>query len=319
MDTVVVARQFTVDNRNTRSVLKKNNKRKSATLPATFYTIRVEQPAVVPTKKGVHFPVSVLLQQAITEGDRKEINQLLKDYGNMVVEEREPSGLPPVMRAVFEGQLECLKMLVQAGAELTATDPEGWNVLHVAAAMDDMEAAKFVTQACNEQLTQVRNVDGQRPIDLAESPDVARFLLYADLQDMRLNATTNSKDSESTNESQLLQTVREHYEANADCDFLNVMLQSQTEFDSILHLAAAKNFPRLAYYTLKHQIVDSNSRDRIGWTPLHVAAYYGSVDVLLLLIEFGASIHSITNSYEKSSDLSDHDLILDILTEEEGL
>ncbi len=310
----VLSRQFTVDNRTQRSLLKQKSKRKSATLPATFYTIKVEQ--AEPTKKGVHFPVSVLLQQAITEGDMTEINQLLKDYGNIVVEEREPSGLPPVMRAIFEGQLSCLKSLVRAGAELTSTDPEGWNVLHVAAAMDDMEAAQFVlSQASNDQLTQVRNVDGQRPIDLAESPEMARFLLYSDLQDMEL--TSNSK--ENTSEHQLIDTVRQHYEANEDCEFLNIMLQSQTEFDSILHLAAAKNFPRLAYYVLKHQIVDQNKRDRTSWTPMHMAAYHGSVDVLLLLIEFGASIHSITNSYEKSSDLTDHDLILDILTEEEGM
>ncbi len=317
MDTFVLARQFNVDNR-TRSVLKQKSHRKSATLPATFYTIQVESP--LPTRKGVHFPVNVLLQQAITEGDTKEINQLLKNYGNIVVEEREPSGLPPVMRAIFEGQLECLKILVNAGAELTSTDPEGWNVLHVAAAMDDMNAAKFVSQACNEQLTEVKNVDGQRPIDLAESPEMARFLLYADIQGMKFESTTSSKKStDANNEEQILDTVRQHYEANADCEFLNVMLQSQTEFDSILHLAAAKNFPRLAYYSLKHQIVDENSRDRMGWTPMHVAAYYGSVDVLLLLIEFGASIHMITNSYEKSSDLTNHELILDILTEEEGL
>ena len=317
MDTLVLARHFSVDNRMQTSVPNKQILKKRR-MSATFYTIKVEAPA--PTRKGVHFPVSVLLQQAITEGDMAEMQQLLKDYGNMVVEEREPSGLPPVMRAVFEGQLNSLKLLVQSGAELTSTDPEGWNVLHVAAAMDDLNAAKFVIRSCNEPLTHVRNLDGQRPIDLAESPEMARFLLQADLQDLRIETTSNiTKKTTDNNEDQVLDTVRKHYEANADCDFLNVMLQSQSEVDTILHLAALKNFPRLALYTLKHQIVDPNTRDRLGWTPLHMAAYYGSLDVVLLLIEFGASIHAITNSYEKSSDLTDHELILEILTRDDIL
>ena len=96
------------------------------------------------SRKGVHFPVSILLQQAITEGDLTEINQLINQHGNKVVMELEPSGLPPVMRAVFEGQVEALKLLVENGAELSTQDPEGWNVLHVAAAMDDIEAATYM-------------------------------------------------------------------------------------------------------------------------------------------------------------------------------
>jgi ankyrin repeat protein len=268
------------------------------------------------TRKGVHFPVSVLLQQAITEGDIQEIRQLISEHGNKVVEEREPSGLPPVMRTVFEGQLDCLKTLVSAGAELTARDPEGWNALHVAAAMDDIEAAKYITKMCNEPLTQVRNVDDQRPMDLAESPEMARYLLKADLYDLRIE-TSLSKKSFDPSEATVLQAVRDHHESNANVEFLNIMLQSQSEFDTLLHLAAARNYPRLARYVLKHELVDPDVRDREGFTPIHIASYNSSTDALLLLIEYGASIHSLTNSYEKPSDLTNDELILEILAEEE--
>ena len=315
MEASVIARMFSVGNPSPQTP-NNSKRRKSVSLPVSCTSYTTTPPA--PARKGVHFPVSVLLQQAITEGDMAEMQQLLRDYGNLVVEEREPSGLPPVMRAIFEGQLNSLKFLVQAGAKLTSTDPEGWNVLHVASAMDNIEAAKFVIGACNEPLTHVRNIDGQRPIDLAESPEMARFLLHADLQDLRIETDLSGK-TRNMGEDQLVQTVRKHCEANGSCDFLNVMLQSQSDMDSVLHLAAARNYPRLARYILKHQLINPNCRDRMGWTPIHVATYYGSVDVLILLTEFGGSVHSLTNAYEKSSDFTDIELILDILKDHEGI
>lgn len=314
MESLVLTRFVSTDNCTTAKKMAAEKRRKSVSLPLSRPSYLEAKPA----RKGVHFPVSVLLQQAITEGDMKEIRELVREHGNVVVEEREPSGLPAVMRAIFEGQLESLKLLVSVGAELTARDPEGWNVLHVAAAMDDIDAAKYVVRACNEPLTQIRNADGQRAIDLAESPEMARFLLQVDLHDLRIETGLPSKSFDPS-EVAILQTVKHHYENNADVDFLNVMLQTQTQFDTLLHFAAARNYPRLARYVLKHQLVDPDSRDREGFTPLHIAAYNCSTDVVLTLIEYGASIHSLTNSYEKASDLTDHELILEILNEEENV
>lgn len=318
MDAKVQTMFMRCNSQNEKKLSVSGKRRQSVSLPISrpSYLLNVET-TQKPTRKGVHFPVSVLMQQAITDGDLVEMNMLVRENGNIVVEEREPSGLPPVMRAIFEGQLDSLKLLVRAGADLTTTDPEGWNVLHVAAAMDDMEAAAFVVRACNEPLTQVRNADEQRPIDLAESPDMARFLLQADLQDLRIDTEIVNKSLDST-ELSVLNAVRHHYESNQNIDFLNVMLQSQTQFDTLLHLAAARNYPRLARYVLKHQLVDADIRDRQGYTPIHIAAFNGSVDTLLLLIEYGASIHALTNSYEKTSDLTEYDLILEILNEEEA-
>lgn len=317
MDALLVKRMISVDGQVPTKPHLAGKRRKSVSLPVShpsYFTMEAAKPpSNTSARKGVHFPISVLLQQAITEGDTAELRQFLTQYGNQVAEEREPSGLPPVMRAIFETQLDCLKMLVKAGAELTSTDPEGWNVLHVAAAMDDMEAAKFVIEACNVPLTHVRNIEGQRPIDLAESPEMATFLLHANLQDLRIETDLSGKTRDSS-EDEMLQTVRQHHGSNGNCDFLNVMLQSQSEFNSVLHLAAAKNHPRLARYILKHRLISPNSRDkRTGWTPIHVATYYGSIDVLVLLLEFGGSVQSLTNAYEKSSDLTDVEVILDIL------
>ena len=298
-------------------------RRKSITLPVFPTYLRnmagQSDKKLKKKRKGVRFPPGVLMQQAITEGDIQEIKQLITDHGSKVVEEREPSGLPPVMRAIFESQVESLKLLVEAGADLTTNDQENWTALHVAAAMDDLEAAKFILNSCSANVTQVRNMDGERPIDLAESIQMARLLLQADLKELRIENTAAMSDAQDISETAILRLVNEHYEKNADCEPLNAVLKANTSFDTLLHLAASKNYPRLAKYVLKHGIVDTEMRDRRGWTPLHTAAYYNSLDVVLLLVEYGASVHTLADSYEKASDLTEHELILAVLQDEEGI
>ncbi len=293
-------------------------RRKSVTLPILpTYLIAMTQRGEdkkLKKLKGVKFPPSVLMQQAITEGDLQEIKQLVCEHGSKIVEAREPSGLPPVMRCVFESKTHCLKLLVEAGADLTARDEENWTALHVAAAMDDLEAAAFIVKT-ERSLTEVRNVDGERPIDLADSVEMARMLLQADLQGFSLEQTTHQDSSETA----IIRVVHEHLQKGSDCEGLNAVLKVNTAFDTLLHLAASKNYPRLAKYILAHKLIDTEFRDRRGWTPLHTAAYYNSLDMIMLLVQYGASVHSLAHSYEKASDLTEHELILAVLREEEGL
>ena len=150
-------------------------------------------------------------------------------------------------------------------------------------------------------------------MDLAESPDMAKLLLHADLTDLRIEV--EAVKTKKMNEASLLSIVRTQYEQGADVNSLQAMLQQHTQFDTLLHLAATKNYPRLAKYILKHKLVDENFRDRYGWTPLHTAAYHCSVDVTILLLQFGASSNALTNSYEKASDLTEYELILELLSE----
>ena len=131
-------------------------------------------------RKSVSFPTSVLMQQAITAGDLKQMIQLICVYGKSVVNVCEPSGLSPAMRCVFESRTAALHILVEAGANLSHRDSENWTALHVAASMDDLTAAKLILKRCKQDLTQLRSVDGERPIDLAQSPEMVRLLKFAE-------------------------------------------------------------------------------------------------------------------------------------------
>ena len=256
-------------------------------------------------RRRVRFPSSVLMQQAISEGDVQEMKQLVTQYGSGLVNEPEPSGLPPVMRAIFECQLGSLAFLVEAGADLTAQDQEGWSALHVAAAMDDLEAARYIMQRCScsgaaggKNLTQLGNGEGERPIDLAESTEMVALLLDADLV-LRNDA----------NELALIEIVRRQLEGEGNCTAINQALSRLTPYDSIMHLAADRNYTLLIKYLVECNAVDLNARDRNGWTPLHVAAYGNNTEAVLLTVRSGAALCAVTNAYEKASDLTKHKTI----------
>lgn len=234
---------------------------------------------------AVRFPSNVLLQQAITDGDVEEIKQLINANGKKIVNEPEPTGLYPIMRCVFEGQLEALHLLVNFGADLTVQDGESWTVLHVAASMDDVDAAQVILNNCSTCLTQVCNVDGERPIDLAESTQMATLLADGDLKVRRKHSLQeNSLQEIAKNELVILTIVRKHLSLKSNPQILSTVLKNNTNYDSLLHLAASKNYPRLASYLLNNRLCKLELRDRWGRTALQTAVYHKSMDMMLLLV-----------------------------------
>ena len=236
-------------------------------------------------KRGVRFPPNVLLQQAIIEGDLKEMERLIDEFGSKIVNEREPCGLTPAMRCVFENQLGALAILADAGAEFAACDGENWTVLHVASTMDDVEAAKFILAHGQLCLTQAKNVDGERAIDLAESSDMSRLLLDAETahRDMK-PASTSGRD-----ELAILKHVQDHFQRKGSTNELNRVMQTSTNHDTLLHLAAVRNYTKLAAYLLTHGLCQLEYRDRRGLTALDTAALHNNSQVVRLLVACGAS------------------------------
>lgn len=250
------------------------------------------------------------------DGDVKEMKELIYEHGMSIINDPEPSSLSPTMRCVFEGQMEPLRLLVEAGADLIARDSENWTVLHVAASMDDLEAAELILRHAKQRLTHVHNVDGERPIDLSESTDMARLLLQADLKALGSNELERSGKQLTTaaeSEDAILAFVREHFVNNGDCQTLNATMRNHTKYYSLLHMAASKNYPRLASFLLDNKLCKVEDRDRRGWTALHTASYHDSLDVAILLVQSGVSL---AHSHTKASDLTDHKLIQLLLQEE---
>lgn len=247
------------------------------------------------TKKAVRFSTAVLMQQAVAEGDVQELNRFLVEYGAGILDERDPSGLTPVMRATLEGQLNSLVFLVEAGADLTARGHDGWTPLHVAAAANNTDAARYVIDRSKENLTQVHSVDGEKPIDLAESLEMASLLIDAELR--------VHKDEHDV---ALTELAQKNCSTCREGAILNSILSTKTAYDSLLHLGAEKNYVLLVQYLLENNVIDPDTKDRDGRTPLHVAAAKNNTEAFLLLVMHGASLTITDRDNRRPGELTEH-------------
>lgn len=256
-------------------------------------------------KKAVRFGMDVVMKQLVTEGDMKELIQLVEKHGSSLVNQRDSFSMPIVVTAVIEDQYEVLEFLVSMGADLRLSDDEGWTALHAAAACGDLRAAKCIVKAAGPGVTNMRTLHGLRPIDLAESTELSHFLLTADLNAFRSELLKIVKTQTSGPSDQAVSatctTKEEGVVVSAIMskgykDALRYIREKQQMLGhSLLHVAAAKNLPKLALVLLERKLVSIDSRDHNGWTPLHTASYHNSLDVAMLLRDYGADVDAREN------------------------
>ena len=254
-------------------------------------------------KKAVSFPVNIVLQQAITDGDKEEIKKTCKVHDKNVLDLKDPTGMPLLLRAIFEDQTECFQLMVNEGADLLAADEEGWNALHVAVSLENMDAIELLLQH-KPELINSRTIDGLRPINVCESNEVCAYLLQAEVNFLKAKSSYITADCK-----------------KEELELLNIVMKADEQDErntrqirhSALHLAAAKNYLGLAYYMLENKLVTVDYQDYEQWTALHLAALHSSMDVLVLLIQYGASSDRITKCYKTPVDLTDDELTLEFL------
>ena len=256
-------------------------------------------------KKAVRFGMDVVMKQLVTEGDMKELIQLVEKHGSSLVNQRDSFSMPIVVTAVIEDQYEVLEFLVSMGADLRLSDDEGWTALHAAAACGDLRAAKCIVKAAGPGVTNMRTLHGLRPIDLAESTELSHFLLTADLNAFRSELFKIVKTQTSGPSDQAVSatcTTKEEgvvvsaIMSKSYKDALRYIREKQQMLGhSLLHVAAAKNLPKLALVLLERKLVSIDSRDHNGWTPLHTASYHNSLDVAMLLRDYGADVDAREN------------------------
>ena len=255
-------------------------------------------------KKTVILPVNVVLQQAIIDGDKEEIKKLISKHGKNVLDLKDPTGMPLLLCAIFEDQIECFQLMVDEGADLLAADKEGWNALHVAVSLEDMDTIELLLQ-CKPELINSRTIDGLKPINMCESSEVCAYLLQAEVKFLKIRSPWQRAANCKKEELELLNIVMKADEQ----DERNTRQIRQ----SALHLAAAKNYLGLAYYMLQNKMVTVDCQDGEQWTALHFAALHLSMDVWVLLIQYCSWNNEISNCYKTPVDLAKDDLTSELL------
>jgi len=82
---------------------------------------------------------------------------------------------------------------------------------------------------------------------------------------------------------------------------------------SVLHLAAARNYLGVAYYIVDNNLANIDAQDSDRWSAMHFAAMYTSIDVLMLLLKYGASRDLKTNTEQLPTDLTSQHNVLALL------
>ena len=268
----------------------------------------------------VTFSTNIILQQAIITGNVEEFKSVVCSSGKAVMNLSDPAGLPLLMRALQEDQIDCFTLMVEEGADLSVTDEYGWTVLHLAAAMNHLEAIKLILKH-KPELLEARTSTGLRPIGVCEDCQLTGFLLQAELKWLKNKNNANKKQknrksacnpvvSSKAEELELLKLVM----ATPSGDDSNKIQEEMTLLrQSVLHLAAARNYLGVAYYIVDNNLSNVDAQDSDSWSAIHFAAMYTSVDVLMLLLKYGASRDLKTNSEQLPSDLTSQQNVLALL------
>ena len=186
-----------------------------------------------------------------------DIVDALINAPNVNINARNEQGKSPLYLASMSGMEQSAQLLINAGADINASDNGQWTALHTAAGKGHHHIVDALIKAPNINLN-VRNAHGYTPLYVAVDrgrEQSARLLI------------------------------------NAGAD-INISDNNQW---TALHWAAYYGYIKIVDALIHVPNVNLNSRNEQGYTPLHVAVMSGMKESVRLLIEVGADIN-ITNN-----------------------
>ncbi|XP_053414944.1 protein phosphatase 1 regulatory subunit 16A [Nycticebus coucang] len=229
-------------------------------------------------QKQVLFPPSVTLLEAASRNDLEEVCQFLRS--GVSPDLANEDGLTALHQCCIDGFQEMAQQLLGAGANINACDSECWTPLHAAATCGHLHLVEMLI-ARGANLLAV-NTDGNMPYDLCDDEQTLDCLETA----MANRGVTQDsiEGARAVRELCLLEDVQSLLGAGAD---LNASLDHGA---TLLHIAAANGFGKVAALLLEHQ-ASLSAKDQDGWEPLHAAAYWGQVHLVELLVAHGADLN----------------------------
>ncbi|KAG7485103.1 phosphatase 1 regulatory subunit 27 [Solea senegalensis] len=122
--------------------------------------------------RSVHFPNDILFQDYVREGELERIGRFIRAR-RVNLDTIYLSGMAAIHEAVLSGNLECVKLLVQYGADIHQRDEDGWTPLHMACSDGFPHIARYLLALGADQ--ELENDCGERPADLID-PDNRELL-----------------------------------------------------------------------------------------------------------------------------------------------
>ncbi|XP_029008666.1 protein phosphatase 1 regulatory subunit 27b [Betta splendens] len=141
----------------------------SQTMGIEAYTqdcgIPVKSSASLKSIRSVHFPNDIVFRDYVQHGELERIGRFIQAK-QVALDTIYQSGMAAIHEAVLSGNLECVKLLVQHGADIQQRDEEGWTPLHMACSDSFPHIARYLLSLGADP--ELENDCGEKPADLID-------------------------------------------------------------------------------------------------------------------------------------------------------
>ncbi|KAM9406836.1 ankyrin-2-like isoform 9-T9 [Salvelinus alpinus] len=223
--------------------------------------------------------------RAARAGNIDKVQEYLK--GGVNISTCNQNGLNALHLAAKEGHVELVQELLERGSAVDSSTKKGNTALHIASLAGQADVVKMLVKQGAEINSQSQN--GFTPLYMAAQEnhiDVVRYLLE--------NGGNQSTATEDGFTPLAIALQQGHNQV------VSVLLENDTKGKvrlPALHIAARKDDTKSAALLLQNDHnADVQSKMMVnrttesGFTPLHIAAHYGNVNVSTLLLNRGAAV-----------------------------
>ncbi|XP_048487563.1 protein phosphatase 1 regulatory subunit 16A isoform X2 [Plutella xylostella] len=243
------------------------------------------------TKRNIYFDDSVMLLEAAARSDIEEVRRLLAR--GVTPDATNEDGLTALHQCCIDNNEAMMRLLLQHGADVNAEDSERWTPLHAAATCGNLALVRILIQRGANLLAV--NGDGNMPYDICEEERT----LDAIESEMAARGVTQRliDDTRAATEMKMLTDVMELYKEGADLDE-----PRDNQGATLLHIASANGYIKVVEFLLENRAA-TDVVDHDMWQPVHAAACWGHLEVLELLVQYGADLNVRNKHDETPADI----------------